>query len=63
MARRYEGTGLGLSLSKAIAELHGGRLELESELGRGTTVRLILPAERRLGAAPAMLAAERAANA
>ncbi|GIK98278.1 MAG: hypothetical protein BroJett029_24870 [Alphaproteobacteria bacterium] len=61
LARRYEGTGLGLSLSKAIAELHGGRLELESALGVGTTVRLILPAERRFGAA--MPAAERAASA
>ena len=40
-----EGTGLGLPLSKAMVEAHGGRLELESALGVGTTVRIILPAE------------------
>jgi len=40
------GTGLGLPLSKALVELHGGRLEIESALGRGTTIRLQLPPER-----------------
>lgn len=37
------GTGLGLSLVKEIAELHHGRVEMESEFGVGTTVRLWLP--------------------
>lgn len=37
------GTGLGLSLVKEIAELHNGRVELESVLGRGTTARLWIP--------------------
>ena len=46
LARGYEGTGLGLPLTKSLVELHGGRLELESELGRGTTVTVSLPAER-----------------
>ena len=47
LARRFEGTGLGLPISKRLMELHGGRLDLESKgLGRGTTVRLIFPAER-----------------
>lgn len=42
------GTGLGLPLAKALTELHGGSLELESELGKGTTVTLRLPAHRML---------------
>jgi signal transduction histidine kinase len=46
MARRYEGTGLGLPLAKAIVELHRGRLEIESRPGRGTTILVILPALR-----------------
>jgi len=47
-SRRYEGTGLGLPLAKSMVELHGGRLELRSEPGRGTTVTITLPAERVL---------------
>ena len=47
--RKYQGTGLGLSLTKALVELHGGALEIESELGVGTTVVVRLPAERLQG--------------
>jgi PAS domain S-box-containing protein len=47
--RRYPGSGLGLPLSKAMIELHGGRLDIASALGQGTTVTIILPAERRVG--------------
>jgi PAS domain S-box-containing protein len=43
-----QGTGLGLPLAKAMAELHGGTLKLDSEVGKGTTVTVTLPA-RRLG--------------
>jgi len=44
--RKYEGTGLGLSLSKALIELHGGRLDLSSAVGVGTTVTVSFPPER-----------------
>ncbi len=48
LARAYEGTGLGLPLCKQLVELHGGSLSLDSELGRGTTVTAIFPAERQM---------------
>jgi signal transduction histidine kinase len=60
--RRHEGTGLGLPLARRLAEMHGGRLEIESELGRGTVVRLYLPAERVLAAASAAAHAPAAAG-
>ena len=44
--RQYEGTGLGLPLTKALVELHGGVLDLQSEVGVGTTVTVRFPAER-----------------
>jgi PAS domain S-box-containing protein len=46
LARRHEGTGLGLPLVKAFVEMHGGTLELDSERGRGTIARIVMPAER-----------------
>ncbi len=47
---REAGRGLGLGLSKCwrIAELHGGRIDVASELGQGTTIRLHLPKTRGL---------------
>jgi PAS domain S-box-containing protein len=46
LSRRNQGTGLGLPLTKALVELHGGVLDLESKLGFGTTVTIVFPAER-----------------
>lgn len=44
--RKHQGTGLGLPLTKALAELHGGELRIESALQRGTTATVTLPAAR-----------------
>jgi PAS domain S-box-containing protein len=46
LARRYEGTGLGLPLTQALVERHGGTMVLESELGKGTRVYVRLPRQR-----------------
>jgi len=48
VARSHEGCGLGLPLSKSLVELHGGNLDIKSELGAGTTVTLRFPAVRTL---------------
>lgn len=45
LARRYEGTGLGLPLSQHLAESLGGGLKVQSTLGRGTTITVTLPAD------------------
>jgi len=42
-SRELGGTGLGLAIVKHIAQLHGGRVEAESEPGSGTTIRVVLP--------------------
>lgn len=41
--RNYEGTGLGLALTKSFAEMHGGKMSIASKLGRGTMVAIYLP--------------------
>src|SRR5207248_2527049 len=58
LARRYQGTGLGLSLAKSLVELHGGSLTIESESGRGTIVTVALALA---GAADHSIPAEAAA--
>ena len=45
-AREHNGTGLGLSLTKAMTEMHGGTIEMQSKLGTGTQVTLRFPPER-----------------
>ena len=42
-----EGTGLSLPLTKELTDMHGGTLEIESELGKGTTVTVEFPLSRQ----------------
>ncbi len=43
VARKHQGTGLGLALCKKFAELHGGSIRVESEFGKGSTFIVVLP--------------------
>jgi two-component system, OmpR family, sensor histidine kinase SenX3 len=48
-AKKFPGTGLGLSLAWYILKLHGGDLEIESQEGRGTKVTMIVPETNTTG--------------
>ena len=44
---RHRGAGLGLSIVRSFVELHGGNVQVESDIGRGTTVKCIFPFQRQ----------------
>lgn len=46
MVHDVKGSGLGLSLVRHIAQAHGGRVEVESSLGQGSTFTLVIPARQ-----------------
>jgi signal transduction histidine kinase/CheY-like chemotaxis protein len=45
VSRKFGGTGLGLAITHSLVELHGGEVQVQSELGRGTTFTVKLPCE------------------
>ncbi|MGE5537290.1 MAG: PAS-domain containing protein [Gemmatimonas sp.] len=47
LSRRHNGTGLGLPLTRALVEAHGGTFSITSEVGTGTSVTIAFPPERR----------------
>ena len=44
--RAYGGTGLGLPITKGLVDAHGGTLDIDTSPGRGTRIRVVLPATR-----------------
>ena len=48
LSRKYDGTGLGLSLVKTLVELHDGDVQITSTPGAGTSVKISFPASRNM---------------
>ena len=48
LTKKHQGSGLGLAIAKSLVELHGGRMRIRSNVGKGTTVVVRLPLEARL---------------
>ncbi|NEO99531.1 MAG: response regulator [Symploca sp. SIO2E9] len=48
LSRRYAGTGLGLALARGIAEMHGGSVKVESEVGKGSRFSVMLPWQQEI---------------
>ncbi|MCC7409164.1 MAG: hypothetical protein IT442_13945, partial [Phycisphaeraceae bacterium] len=63
VTREYGGTGLGLTISRDLAKLLGGRIELDSDLGRGATFSLVLPVRIKAKTTPLMPSATEGARA
>jgi len=57
LSRQHQGVGLGLPLVKKLTELHGGRFDIRSRPGHGTTITIAFPAARTVTAPPARDAA------
>ena len=51
VSRKYGGTGLGLAITRKLVEMHGGQIQVRSEVGRGTTFVVTVACELSLGAA------------
>jgi signal transduction histidine kinase len=60
LSRKYEGTGLGLPLTKALVTAHGGTITLQSAPDQGTRVEVVFPLNRVVSNAPQAIAAEEA---